>query len=263
MHPGDDRVLVAILAVTLASLTPKTGPDSLIARLMSVELLYFLRSYGRLCSGIHLFQYVAGPVRPLTVQIHEGGFWGALLILLFFGVPRMARSGRWSQISLIVGLTVGILCPYLLFGPDMLTPERDRYGMYLLVPTVVVMSCLVSALLPAQQALETTIARNLCGALLLTAGVASLVSFKLNYFDAITATGGESHLTFRTAGIEPKQQAVRIIMDDLSIRDEAKRPSMADNSVGHEGGAPSAPQGGTRRSSPCRELVAVLAVASS
>ena len=44
--------------------------------------------------------------------------------------------------------------------------------------------------------------------LLLVIGWGMLATFKTQYFDEFNEGGGRSHLTFRTAGVEPKQQAM-------------------------------------------------------
>ena len=50
----------------------------------------------------------------------------------------------------------------------------------------------------------------------LLAGGASLAGFRVYYLDAIRATGGESHVCFRTDRVEPKAQLMALIADDVA-----------------------------------------------
>jgi hypothetical protein len=47
--------------------------------------------------------------------------------------------------------------------------------------------------------------------LLVVLGACMLATFKTNYFDELEQHGGRSHRAFRTAAIEPKQQAMDLI----------------------------------------------------
>jgi hypothetical protein len=201
------------------------------SRVLPSNWLHFLSLYGRLVSGASLYEFVVGPLPRATRVQYDAVFWGLFLALLALGVPRVVRSGRFESLALLGGLAAGALCLYLVAGPDVIRPHRERYGMYLVVPTILVIAGLISAVLPGRDAASAWITRPLLGAALLAVACGLLHSFKVHYFDALRATGGESHLTFRTAPVEPKQQALRLILEDLSQRNAAPAPREGDTGV--------------------------------
>ena len=183
--------------------------------------LCFLGHYGRLISGLTLYEYVVGPVAQRTQDRYDGAFWGLFLALVGLGVPHLVRSRRWDRLALIAGLVLGALALYLAAGPEIIGPHHERYGMYLIVPTILVTACLISALLPDSDGAGCRIARQLAFAVMLAGAWVWLFFFNVHYFDALRATGGESHRTFRTAEVEPKEQAVRLILADIALRNPA------------------------------------------
>jgi hypothetical protein len=178
----------------------------------------FLAHYGRLISGVSAYEYIAGPVDAWRARLHDRAFWCVALPALAFGLRPLARARHWGRIALAAGLVAGLLSFYVVAGPDALRPHYERYGMFLVVPTAFAISCLLKGLFVGDgEGLRSTPARTL----LLAASVLGWVllnEFRGNYFGPIRGNGGESHRTFRTAAIEPKQQAYSLILDDLARR---------------------------------------------
>ena len=239
--PARRRVILALTAVLgllalliLAFIDSGSDRSVLASRALPGNWLRFLGHYGRLISGITLYEFVVGPVSLRTRYLHDGTFWGLFVTLIVFGGRCLIRDRRWDRLAVIAGLFLGALSFYLITGPDAIQPHRERYGMFLIVPTTLLIACLVSALLPGSDKNPLQIARQVGFLVLLVLGWMMLYSFKVHYFDALLASGGESHLTFRTSQIEPKQQAIQLILDDIArlkqgaARDEDNAPSQGD-----------------------------------
>jgi hypothetical protein len=215
---GATAACALLLLVGLVWLDGHDGRLGLASRSLPENWLRFLGLYGRLVSGASLYEFVVGPLSPETQAGYDGVFWGLFLPLLVFGVPRLCRERHWERLALIGGLAVGALGLYLVGGPEVIRPHRERYGMYLVLPTTLAAACLLSAVLPGRGDGRAGITRPALLAALFAAACIPLYSFKVHYLDALRRTGGESHLTFRTAQIEPKQQALRMILDDVLSR---------------------------------------------
>jgi 4-amino-4-deoxy-L-arabinose transferase-like glycosyltransferase len=235
--------IVLIPLVTWILITPGSERLSLLAaRAAPSNWLRFLRHYGRLISGVSLNHFVVGPLSAQADTRSDGIFWSLFLTLLVLGVPRLVQRRQWDRIALIIGLILGGMALYLAVGPEILRPHRERYGLYLVIPTVLGAASLISSLLPDPDCDGSWVLRQACLAVIVLGAWGLLFSFKTRYLDAIKETGGESHVTFRTAAIEPKQQAFQRILDDLANRNpglaqEASAPRSAiiqENQLGSE-----------------------------
>jgi hypothetical protein len=130
---------------------------------------------------------------------------------------------------------------YLVGGPEVIRPHRERYGMSLVVPTIVVISCLISSLIPEAADVRSRVVRLEYLAVVSAGCWGLLYSFHVNYFNALRTTGGQSHLAFRAADVEPKQQAWELILADLS------HPRAGDGSTDHGSTAGAADRAATPR----------------
>ena len=65
------------------------------------------------------------------------------------------------------------------------------------------------------------------------AGWPLLADFHAHYFRFIEQTGGQAHLTFRTAAVEPKQAALQYILEERRRRD---CPNLRSAECGRNGG---------------------------
>jgi hypothetical protein len=215
-------VFLGLIAVsTIVVIDSKSNHFLLASRAAPGNGLRFLGHYGRLISGATLYEFVVGPLSPRTRDLYDGAFWVLFLAMLAFGVPRLAQNRQWDRLALIAGLGIAALGFYIVGGPDVIQPRSERYGMWLMAPTILVVASLVSAVFPRPDDSARGISRPLAFAVMAIAGWILLFSFKVHYFDAIRATGGESHLAFRTAAVEPKQRVLQLIVDDVSRRNPA------------------------------------------
>ncbi len=101
----------------------------------------------------------------------------------------------------------------VLAGPDALLPGQERFAVCLIGPTVL--------LVARGGALAWKAAApkwRLALAFAALAGWPLLADFYVHYFRFIEQTGGQAHLTFRAAEVEPKQAALRYILADAARR---------------------------------------------
>lgn len=202
---------VGVALVARAWTTGSIGRDILggaAARLVSIPgWLDFAMSYGELLSGTTIFHYVAGPMPSGTVERERFLFWGVVLLLLLGGLPRLIRRRDQVALGLLGGLGISLAGCYLLLGPVPLSPGRERYAMWLITP-----SCLVLALLVRSLGDGEWEGHLQLGGVLLISGLL-LTSFYENYYQVFRQTGGESHRAFRTGTIEPKQAAYAYMVE--------------------------------------------------
>ncbi len=210
----------------------------LLERAAPQNWLRFLQHYGRLITGVSLNHFVVGPLNSEADRWSDGVFWSLVLGLLVLGVPRLAKKMQWDRIALLIGLALGATALYLATGPELLRPDRGRFGLYLVVPTILGVSCLASSLLPESNGRRSAVARQACLAALVLCGWAGLFAYKSRYIDALKATGGESHVTFRTAAVEPKQRALQLILDDISQRGSPRLAQASNHPKDDDRGCP-------------------------
>jgi len=104
---------------------------------------------------------------------------------------------------------------YFVAGPAAIAPHFERYAICLIAPTVLITSrALVWWMQPTSRFSYAT------APLLLAAAWSLLIAFQIEYVAEFNRTGGQSHLTFRTADIEPKHAAF-----DLAIESHFARKS--------------------------------------
>ncbi len=131
----------------------------------------------------------------------------AVLYLAYFATfgarrKRDAHAGR--ELAVVFGLLAAIAGFYLTRGPAGVTPPYERYALFLVMPTLIVLAVMV-------ESLATTAPRQglaLAAACAIAWGL--LWEFKTGYFDYFEKTGGENaHLTYRTNEVDPKDAAYR------------------------------------------------------
>ena len=165
------------------------------------QWLEFAANNVRLFNGITVFHYFSG-ARPWALPYDAGVMLAAVLAL---GGFVLAATRRRSALD--AGLIAGCAGTWLLFyafaGPQALRPHAERWGLCLLVPASLVLARGAGAWIEHVPRLRWV---SIGTASL--AAAALLGSFYVNYFRAFATTGGRSHLTYVTAPIEPKQQAL-------------------------------------------------------
>jgi hypothetical protein len=165
----------------------------------------FAANVGRFFNGVTVYHYFAG-ARPLTVP-YDAAF--ALIGVVVLGGLTMAwRTGSNRADTALIVAGAGMWFTFFLFpGPQALRPHAERWGLCLVVPSLLAAARGWTAWIDWRPA-----ARHpaLAGATLV--GALMVSSFYVNYFAEFAATGGRSHLTYVTAGVEPKQQALERIL---------------------------------------------------
>jgi hypothetical protein len=185
------------------------GPDDFFA---------FVQNYLRLFSGATVYEYISGvdaatgPLAwfawlPAACKLGFGiavvfGGWGMM--------RRLAADGTEHDVNLVVGWAVMLLGFFLVAGPRAIAPHLERYGICLVAPGAVVLARGLAWWIEPRQSHARAAAWILAASVWLFPA-----TFYLGYFDFIERTGGQSHLTFRTAAVEPKLAALRYIRSHL------------------------------------------------
>jgi hypothetical protein len=165
------------------------------------QWLEFAANNVRLLNGITVYHYFSG-ARPWALPYDAGVVLAALLVLGGF-VVAAARRRSPLDAGLIAGCAGTWLLFYAFAGPQSLRPHAERWGLCLLVPASLALARGIGAWIEHVPRLRWV---SIGTASL--AAAALLVSFHVHYFRAFAITGGRSHLTYVTAPIEPKQQAL-------------------------------------------------------
>ena len=165
------------------------------------QWLEFAANNVRLFNGITVYHYFSG-ARPWALPYDAGVVLAAVLVLCGF-VLAAARRRSALDAGLIAGCAGTWLLFYAFAGPQALRPHAERWGLCLLVPASLVLARGAGAWIEHVPRLRWV---SIGTASL--AAAALLGSFYVNYFRAFATTGGRSHLTYVTAPIEPKQQAL-------------------------------------------------------
>jgi 4-amino-4-deoxy-L-arabinose transferase-like glycosyltransferase len=223
VHPEKRRLIVIMTAtvfllplLTLVVVTPASQRLALLARTAPSNWLNYLQDFAGLITGVTMLDFVVGPLAAEVRTLCALLFWGLVLVLLASGLPGLLRKRQWDRVAVIVGLALATLGLYVVGGPEVIRPHRERYGMCLYAPTIQVAAILFSSAITAADDHRRRWLRFGCMGLVVAGCWGFLLAFKMSYLDTLSATGGDSHLTFRTASVEPKQQALRIILDDIS-----------------------------------------------
>ena len=195
----------------------------------------FARHYMRLFSGATVYQYIAGALRPaagefswmlaahdlaaLAAALFIAGTWWTMLRRKVRRQPlaeRADHNGK-ADVCLAFAGALMVLGFFLVAGPKAIAPHYERYAICLVAPGALLAARAAAWLLVAAKA---TNAQRRLSAGLACAGGALLASCYLHYFDFMIRTGGASHVAFRTAEVDPKEQALRHIL----ARREGPRP---------------------------------------
>jgi hypothetical protein len=83
---------------------------------------------------------------PIRLEGYDFTFWGAVATLAALGGRRLWRERSWERLALVAGTAAGAVALHLVGGPTLLA-DTWRYGVFLLVPTVLSIACLARTLL--------------------------------------------------------------------------------------------------------------------
>jgi hypothetical protein len=163
----------------------------------------FIRRLIRLFSGSTIFEFIPGPAAENTALDGTDLLFCCVALAASLGLLQVLRDpAATRQRCLALGSLATAISFFLIAGPAAIAPHVERYGACLIAPGVALIAVGLSYWLrPGQRFARSAIA-TLCILAWLSLG-----SFGWRYFASIQRTGGDSHLAFRTAAIEPKQAA--------------------------------------------------------
>lgn len=175
------------------------------ARLIDGRQWFELAANGaRLFNGVTIYHYFSG-AQPATVP-YDVAFVVVVAALLCGFVLR--NGATRIDYGLLFACAATWLGFYAIAGPQSLRPHAERWGLCLTVPSMLVLARGLTAWIvsrPQWRFMTVTVASLVATAL--------LASFYVNYFHAFATTGGRGHLTYATARIEPKRQALERILE--------------------------------------------------
>ncbi|HEX3998872.1 MAG TPA: hypothetical protein VHX65_10005 [Pirellulales bacterium] len=178
----------------------------------------FLMNFGRLFSGATEYEYISGaigasgsnasaqdPVRWQYVP-YDLAAWivgGSIL----WGIAGAIRQERPESTCLCLGYGASLIGFFLVAGPGALAPGVERYAIWMIAPAAILASIAIGSW---QDRGGRAAAIATSGAIVI--GWLLLLGFQTNCLDFMHDSGGNSHRTFRTAAIEPKQAALEQII---------------------------------------------------
>jgi hypothetical protein len=173
----------------------------------------FVQRFSDLFTGATVYEYIPGTLAPAdespgsAVRISLESLSIVVAALAAFALFNSIRRGKSAADSwLVASWVASVVAFFAVAGPTAIAPHFERYAICLVAPTVLLLGrALDWWMRPTTQFSAAT------APLLLVVGACMLSTFKGQYFHEFTYNGGRSHLTFRTAAIEPKQQAMDLI----------------------------------------------------
>jgi hypothetical protein len=172
-------------------------------------LRYLARFVGMLSGSVSIEGF-AGPLPAFTSVAHF--LVSALILCLPWGTVLLARTGNKKALGFVVALYVAVIGFFVVSNGRGLDFGRDRYGVFLLVPSAIALGLCVQAIADfyRRQRLAYLVVVSLCSIL--------LIHFYLAYFQVLQATGGNGHFTYRSAATDPKWAAAEWIVEDSTTR---------------------------------------------
>jgi len=168
----------------------------------------FVVLFSRLFSGITAYEYFAGDPGWRATLAHDAGFWCLSLPVVALAVWRTTALRDWRSLSWLAGTAAALLVFFTIAGPSFMEPHRERYALWLVTPSTIGFAVCCRALITGPRAYRWALGVGLLVALL------ALGSFAHHYLADQIRTGGRSALTFRTASVEPKAQALDLVTAD-------------------------------------------------
>lgn len=241
--PGSRRRSVLRMAATLGVLGVAFYVRTRLQRQVQVMYAYeilktydpwlLLERYARLMLG--------GAGADLPRQ--DAAFWAVLAALFLFGGAALIHRRQWDRLALAAGLPIGLAAAFAVGGSDILRPEHNRYGLFLLAPTILSATVLSRALWLGARA--SRLGRGLSGVQALagvTAALALLACYKVHYLDPArpgttpgwhtlasfrTPPGADSPWTLRTTERGPIHRAYKLIVRDRAAHPGARQAVLA------------------------------------
>ena len=184
--------------------TPLPSVGMAIERVLSPSL-WLTHAWGAtaLVSGGTPLHYIAGPLPGLLEAIAT-----ASVVIGFVACVAMPEHWRADHHAawLIAGVALSFAAFHIVAVPAAFHPGFERYALFLLTPTLLIVAVGLDALARKWPAAGTVATIATAAAMLaVTAG---------GYFQPFVRQGGASDQTFRTGAVEPKLAALRFIEHD-------------------------------------------------
>ena len=166
---------------------------------------------GRLFNGVTIYHYFSG-ARPWTVPYDL-----AFVMVAGVAIWGMLRRRTALDEGLLLACGATWLAFFAFAGPAALRPHFERWALCLLAPGTLVLAA------GAATWMESPHTRRPAMSVTALMIASLLVTFYVNYFHEFATTGGRSHLTYITAPVEPKAQALQQILaaspgpDDVTV----------------------------------------------
>ncbi len=198
---------LTLWGVYLVRMHSNVGGEGPIGHL--VQLLHpgggpsFAVLYANLFSGETAYVYISGAHSWLHWGAGSLLVWGVLLAAAW----RLWQQGNAADRVLVAGWLLQLAAFLLLAGPEAMAPGQERYAICLIAPAVI-----LAARGAALWWSDAGRLRTPAIALALAAAWFVAADFHRHYFGFIEQTGGQAHLAFRTAAVEPKQAALDYIL---------------------------------------------------
>lgn len=176
----------------------------------------FALLFVRFLSGDTVYQYVVGEGFGGLRRAVDFGVGLLLISLLAVGAVRLAKRPAGPEAGIVLGWLATLASFFLLAGSNALRPHVERYGMVLVVPTIVAVTILLGELA------ASTGRRWVPDALVGGIAALALVGFGTRYLAAIDERGSTSHPTFFTGPVEPKAEAFRLVSSEAAAKGRAR-----------------------------------------
>jgi len=203
--------LAALAAVTLVAMIPVAtmratfprGPDEVVRRATDPAGWWqFAIAVADLLTGPTIYQYIVG--LPGAIPWHRAV---ALIVALAAaaGWRGWYRVDHGQALGLTGGLLVSLAAFYPIAGLHAIRPGWERYAMFLVVPSLIVVARAIAGLEIGRLAAAGQFVFTMAVSAFLLANVWRW------YYLPQWKTGGQSELTFRTGPVEPKRAAFELI----------------------------------------------------
>jgi Dolichyl-phosphate-mannose-protein mannosyltransferase len=208
VYGGAAAVGVAVLCAALAAVVRFDLRAALggVAPAPGETFLTMLTRYGDLVSGVTVYRYIAGPLAPAVAFAHRAVMALVVAPVTVLGCVRAWREGERRPAALGLGVVLSLAALYAVFGTFPLTPGSERYGQFLVVPSLVLVAWSIATLAARREALGFMAAAVVSAALFGCVG-----GF---YFRPLRVEGGGAHRTFRVGSREPKVMIADAIRAD-------------------------------------------------
>jgi hypothetical protein len=180
------------------------------------ELGEFLFNLLRLFSGSTVYQFISGSVLGSDVTVFDLVTLAAFLLAFAGEASRSKQAVDPRDARLALGTVASLVAFFAVAGPRGVQPHLERYAIWCVVPLVLLASRGAAWWLEKSAARQSRMQTAMLGFAALL-----LVGFQVHYFDPFATTGGNSHLAFRTAEVDPKQAALMKIQAAASCLPQA------------------------------------------